>query len=748
MTSMTGDESGAEEPEITINDIAAACPERVISYIAEHGLEYTGEIVAKDAVVLGAFRDGMGRRRGVLTLPGEDRAFPKQEWKDLLRARQPLVRAGHAGWSARVRLQASVVSLKDAAAEGDLGLLQPLLRRWRSKACGVEVFSLPAVEAVIQHKWLAFARSYALILLWVFLACFASFICFTVCLHGEDAKTPLPRLLETPRGRLAVLSELSALLFAAPLAWAEVRSVRIYGIESYLTVWNIIDVGTYGLLPAVSALHLSRAPAAVLTQLSAVLCLLLWLKLQYFLRVFHATRVAPVDLIKGVVSGVGWLLAMIMLTMLGFAHTFFLLFRSVDSEDYAPTSSEDFTTPARSVVSSFGMAMGVFDVSTFMDTPGVAHGPATTLFLAYMLTTMVILLPLVVAAMVSVYDNAKIKEHARFLCSKALLICEIEAALPHTVKARSDASWFPPYVHVLRVAHELANPAPTDPTAAVADPGLPPKPLSLGEPLLAHQVEQLGATIARQQGDLAAEISQLRRDLQEALDAGMRGGKQAAGGGVGGTGRWSPRGGIGNGLAGAPSGGRMSFSVTGTRDKRDYILMKLGLAGGGGSSEWGGLGLYGGSAGSSVVGESGGDTPPDSDLDDNVDSNVDAEAGEPTTPASRVRPVVAFAASGEAERVVPQTAPPALAVRRPSSTDAPRAISGVSAMRTVDEDSAEGRTERSRRNSDPPGDVGGLMSPGRVARVIQQLRDRRRPFVFPRDTLYRRESAESPGKDG
>lgn len=52
-------------------------------------------------------------------------------------------------------LEAHVVNLRDAAAQGSRGLLQPLLKRYQAGGCSMAVFALPAVQAVIHFKWWA-----------------------------------------------------------------------------------------------------------------------------------------------------------------------------------------------------------------------------------------------------------------------------------------------------------------------------------------------------------------------------------------------------------------------------------------------------------------------------------------------------------------------------------------------------------------------------------------------------------------
>jgi len=57
-------------------------------------------------------------------------------WRDQLAEYSPRSTEGGIGWTSKVLLEAHVVNLRDAAAEGSRGLLHPLLKRYHvSDAC-------------------------------------------------------------------------------------------------------------------------------------------------------------------------------------------------------------------------------------------------------------------------------------------------------------------------------------------------------------------------------------------------------------------------------------------------------------------------------------------------------------------------------------------------------------------------------------------------------------------------------------
>lgn len=56
-------------------------------------------------------------------------------------------------------MEAHVLAIRHAAGPSRRGLLHPILMRFEKKACPLSVFGLPAVQAVLDYKWEAWAAS-------------------------------------------------------------------------------------------------------------------------------------------------------------------------------------------------------------------------------------------------------------------------------------------------------------------------------------------------------------------------------------------------------------------------------------------------------------------------------------------------------------------------------------------------------------------------------------------------------------
>ncbi|KIZ01371.1 hypothetical protein MNEG_6586 [Monoraphidium neglectum] len=99
-------------------------PEDVLHYIEEQGVLKVCEFEVQDSLAFKAFQS-----EGILTM-GADHF--EVDWEAMwLERLADTGKAAGAGWTTSVLLEAHVVNLRDAAAQGSRGLLQPLLKRYQ-----------------------------------------------------------------------------------------------------------------------------------------------------------------------------------------------------------------------------------------------------------------------------------------------------------------------------------------------------------------------------------------------------------------------------------------------------------------------------------------------------------------------------------------------------------------------------------------------------------------------------------------
>eukprot|EP00887_Chlorella_sp_A99_P000537 scaffold17.g537.t1 len=273
--------------------------------------------------------------------------------------------------------------LEDAAAPDRDGLLQPLLRRWQAGGASMDVFSLPAVQAVIDWK-------------------------------DEDADLSLTELWATRRGKLTIVMDATALLGMAPFLFIEGATIAAYG-RGWISLWNATDCLTYAL--------------------------------QYFSRVFRATRFSFLDDLRDVVAAVRWYLFFILLIMLGFASAFQVTEDILYRQDQK--AHQEYENIAKAFVHMVTWIAGNADLDPLYEH---ARNPVagSILGVAYVFVLGMVLGNLLIGVMTNTLERVTKNEGLRMLLSKGVVIDEIELTLPRWVE-RLFPYFYPKYLHVLRV---------------------------------------------------------------------------------------------------------------------------------------------------------------------------------------------------------------------------------------------------------------------------------------------------------
>ncbi|PRW33106.1 transient receptor potential channel [Chlorella sorokiniana] len=371
------------------------------------------------------------------------------------------------GWSSTIPVCAYVVSIRNAAAADKDGLLQPLLKRWQAGGLSYTAFALPAVQAVIDWKWNRFCKRLVLWELAFFLLWLFSFFDFTVVFQDEDTHASLHQLLSSARGRLTVACNILALVGMAPFLVIEVSTMKAYGLWNWATVWNVNDLATYIIQYgwslytwvvnvndlatyiiqiAVVVMHLGRLSISSdwLSILASAQCILLLFRLQYFSRVFRATRFSFLDSLKEVIHDVKWYLVFLLLMLGGFATSFHILYRR-DQEKH-----DNFSTIGKSI-----MTMVTWSAAADADLNPLyenAHNPVAGSVLAclFVFVLATVLMNLLISIMTNTLDKVTENEGLRMLLSKAQAIDELESTIPSWIE-RLFPGLYPAYLHVLRV---------------------------------------------------------------------------------------------------------------------------------------------------------------------------------------------------------------------------------------------------------------------------------------------------------
>lgn len=461
-----------EEDVYEMKELITEKPQDAIQYLEEEGMLKLGEMQLNDNGVLRALV-----YEGILTAGSADLdvdwvAMWKQRLSSMVKG---MSLESDVGWKSTLTLEAYVVNLKDATAEGRNGLLHPLLSRYKAKGCSSAVFGLPAVQAVIHFKWSNWVKralTVELLLYLTWLLAFTAFSVLYVNIYGrsgeDDAKasatsgllgldftgqvsvqslSPYHTRILMHAGALASLA--IATLAMGPFLYMEGCTIRVYG-RHWVSFNNMTSVLTYVLqLVVVVSYMVDQGTGKVMDRgwfpsVVAAQCVLLWTGIQYYARVFNPTKNLFVDTIRIVIGDMKWFLLFLTMVMMGFAFAFYALFKD-DRDKFM-----DFKNLWHSFASMFSYILAMFDYNTFY---GSSNPVATMiLFVIFEFIVYIILLNVLIAVMTSAFNKVTEDEGLRFLISKATIIDELETTLPKWI--RSYPEWYPSFVHVLKVSPE------------------------------------------------------------------------------------------------------------------------------------------------------------------------------------------------------------------------------------------------------------------------------------------------------
>ncbi|WIA09485.1 hypothetical protein OEZ85_008886 [Tetradesmus obliquus] len=423
-----------DEDVYKMRELIREKPKDVIQYLEEEGVAKLGEFEVQDAVAFKAF----GNENMLTTGADHYEVDWESMWREQLSEYSRS--AAGIGWTTKITMEAHVVNLRDAAAEGSKGLLHPLLKRYHARGCSAAVFGLPAVQAVINYKWHTWAKKFLLYELACYLAWLAGYTAFTLLFQQEDWTMTFWQLMADRNGFAATVFSLLTLLPMAPFLYMELCTIAAYGF-GWVGMWNIMDLVSYVLQIVICVLHVQREfmDEGFFSVMLATQHVLMWTKLHYFAKAFNPTKTTLVDTVSKILEDLKWFLVFLTLTMLGFALAFYSLYRQ-DREQFV-----DFANVWHSMASMYSFMLAMFDYNVFYNSTNPTA--AMLLFIAFEFVMNVLLLNVLIASMTNSFSKITQDEGLRFLCSKAEIIDELETTLPDWLRS---PAWHPPFVHILK----------------------------------------------------------------------------------------------------------------------------------------------------------------------------------------------------------------------------------------------------------------------------------------------------------
>eukprot|EP00210_Caulerpa_lentillifera_P000698 g675.t1 len=466
--------------------------------IATEGIHYMGTLNLRDGVIMKAF----GKDDIIWAMSDE---YHPDNWQEIWDEKLQKARASTPYGNEHYRkAQAYSVSMKNAAAPLDDGLLAPIVQKLEQGACSPLLFSSNLIRAVVGFKWhwtrkVVFAE-FAMFLIWLI-----SFLIHASMYNKDDLdrgswQTPINEF----KSECSAIASAVALAFMLPFTYISICEVAVNGVSHWLTFWNVFDVlaqvnQVICFLLYFTASHVSSDTYATLLGLQTVL---LVLKIQYFSRAVLQVEVAFIDNLKELLPEAAAFLLFWLLTLTSFAIGLHCLFKKdLDLDENQEEIEMYYGSIWHSWLTLFGSMFKRFSYDPLLDSKRSIA--VTLLFSIFLFLDTVILYNLIVSIVVSFNKKMKALSQMKLDTGRAIMVVELEAAIPKRFLQKLEK----PYIHFL----QLLPPEEIDPDK-----------LWLNVECSTRNQESLNKAIIRRlhraEKEIMAEIESLSRRIKESVN--------------------------------------------------------------------------------------------------------------------------------------------------------------------------------------------------------------------------------------
>jgi len=396
---VTGDEDERQPKEL---------PKEVQELMDKLALQKVGELQVIDCPALESLKDGEW-----MTVAAESK--DELDWETLWKDKIAWHQEATGGWGPPLKLQASIVTTKDACAVGDRGVLRHLLKEAWANSCNEAIFGSGGIRAIVNYKWTSYARAFTIAQLVCYSAWVLSFTGFVLLTNSGIQSEHRPA--ESARAgwhgpahpTLAYALLLASTALMAPFAALEARTIWVY--RSYYAkrqiLADLMDLAIMLNHTAILGLVLYNAMSKASVEgdvdidiLIAVQVTLLWAKLPYFFKGFDLGRFAPIDTFEHVVWEARYMLLFILFMMFGFGVGYTTLFQK--PEDVDP----DVGQLAHSIITMFVICKGMgVNIKEMYES---RHNVAVIIFfVAFEFLISIVMLNTLISIMVGAFDRMK-----------------------------------------------------------------------------------------------------------------------------------------------------------------------------------------------------------------------------------------------------------------------------------------------------------------------------------------------------
>lgn len=227
------------------------------------------------------------------------------------------------------KAEAYSVSMKDAGAAFNEGLLCPVVQKLEKGVVSPMLFSSNLIRAVVGFKWhwtrkVVFAE-FALFLFWL-----ASFLIHASIYDQDDLNRGSWQISSSDhREHCSAIASAVSIAFMVPFTYISICEIAVNGLSHWFTFWNVFDVlaqvnQVICFLLYFSGSDVSSDAYATLLSLQTVL---LVLKIQYFSRAVLQVEVAFIDNLNQLLPEAAAFLFFWFLTLCSFGVGLYCLFK-------------------------------------------------------------------------------------------------------------------------------------------------------------------------------------------------------------------------------------------------------------------------------------------------------------------------------------------------------------------------------------------------------------------------------------
>ncbi|GMI11254.1 hypothetical protein TrLO_g10470 [Triparma laevis f. longispina] len=352
---------------------------------------------------------------------------------------------------------AKFVPIKDIAAPNSIFLRSVVVACSATKK--YTVFENEVIQTLVEHKWSTYVEKMFFFHLYLDIA--MVFFLTVDALTYKTAMASDTHIANKIVGHIPMLITLGLWTFFARHEynqWASTHaSTTFKKIRIYLDdFWNVLDVLS---LSSIFVAYASRIVLGVYSFISAAegvgfdsasfhwstLAMAFALPLSYLNTLFymqgHKESGELVRMIIGIIQGIRVFLAILIVCMVGFAASFFVLFEGQSNSDGDSTHAG----PVKSFLLSYTVLLAGFVID---DLDGSASFFSTgMLFIGFTIFINIIMLNLLIAIMGDIFDKIQESAKAEFIFARANIILEFEGTL--TKKQKENNEWFPTWLQVL-----------------------------------------------------------------------------------------------------------------------------------------------------------------------------------------------------------------------------------------------------------------------------------------------------------